>query len=361
MRTCGPWKTGPSPPLCLHPFASPAAAGLEGRGGSGIWVSVAWGPAVWEVCAGSVDACASVLGLRTAAGAVHWRLLGLALSFCPRICARYLPCGVLLGSIAPCTWSKRMKATCATACATTSAIGRSRSRSGDGRAPLGGWAEPCTDSVLGRPAGCLRGGRALHPTGLLAEATWTAGRAAGHAILQSDMCPFCRGAPETELHILWDCLRWESARRTWMPWVLQEAKALPALALPAAWPVCLKATGLLRLALVGAGEDAQAGRRLYRLYGMYLAVLWACRAAEEEARLGGGVASTVFGLARGRGPVSRQGYGWEQLADGPLRPAPERDPLQLLQGPLAGWPWEHGFAEALVHWASALQWVLGPG
>ena len=86
--------------------------------------------------------------------------------------------------------------------------------------------------------------------GLLAEATWTAGRAAGHAFLRLDRCPFCCGAPETEPHILWDCPRWEPARRTWMPWVLQEARVLPALALLAAWPVCL-----LPVAMVGAGED----------------------------------------------------------------------------------------------------------
>ena len=87
MRARGPWKTGPPPPLCRHHLAaSPAAAGLEGRGGSGIWVSVAWGLAVWGVCAVSVDASASVQGLQTVAGAVCWRLLGLALSFCPDMC-----------------------------------------------------------------------------------------------------------------------------------------------------------------------------------------------------------------------------------------------------------------------------------
>ena len=184
--------------------------------------------------------------------------------------------------------------------------------------------------------------------GLVAGATWTAGRAAGHAILRSDKGPFCRGAPEMEPHILWDCPHWESARRTWMLWVLQEARALPVLALPAVWLVCLRATGLLPLGLVGAGEDAQAGRLLYRLYGMYLAVLSARRAVEEAAKMGGDAASTVFGPTWGRGPDSRQGYGWGQLADGLLRPAPARDPLQLPQGPLAGWPWERGFAEALV-------------
>ena len=52
---------------------------------------------------------------------------------------------------------------------------------------------------------------------------------------------------------------------------------------------------------------------------------------------------------------------WEQLADGALRPAPARDPLELPQGPLARWTWERDFAEALVRWASALQWVPGSG
>ena len=97
------------------------------------------------------------------------------------------------------------------------------------------------------------------------------------------------------------------------------------------------------------------------MHAVYLAVLSARRPAEEAARLGGDVASTVFGPARGRGPDLRQGYEWEQLADGPLRPASARDSLQLPQGPLAGWPWERGFAEALVRSAPALQWVPGSG
>ena len=41
----------------------------------------------------------------------------------------------------------------------------------------------------------------------------------------------------------------------------------------------------------------------------------------------------------------------------PAAPRPALDLLQLPLGPLAGWPWERGFAEALVHWASALQGI----
>ena len=69
--------------------------GAGGEGGMGDLGLRCW-LAVWEVCAGSVDASARVLGLQTAAGAVYWRLL----SFCPDICAGYLPCGVLFGSSA---------------------------------------------------------------------------------------------------------------------------------------------------------------------------------------------------------------------------------------------------------------------
>ena len=69
---------------------------------------------------------------------------------------------------------------------------------------------------------------------LLAGATWAAGTAPWHTILWSDRCPFCRWAPETEPQILWECPRWDPARRTWMPWVLHEARALPAPVLPAA-------------------------------------------------------------------------------------------------------------------------------
>ena len=81
---------------------------------------------------------------------------------------------------------------------------------------------------------------------------------------------------------------------------------------------------------------------------------------------GGGEAWQRRGLhgvwpSAGSGPGFTQGYMWEQPADGPLRPAPARDPLQLPQGAMAGWPWERGFAEALVCWASALQWVPGSG
>ena len=53
------------------------------------------------------------------------------------------------------------------------------------------------------------------------------------------------------------------------------------LVLPAAWLVCLRATGMPPLAMVDEGEEAQAEESPYRRYGMYLAILSARRAVEE--------------------------------------------------------------------------------
>ena len=59
------------------------------RGGSGLWVSVAWGLAVLVVGEVSVVASVRVPGLPTAAGVVFWRLPGQVLSFFQDLCAGY--------------------------------------------------------------------------------------------------------------------------------------------------------------------------------------------------------------------------------------------------------------------------------
>ena len=113
--------------------------------------------------------------------------------------------------------------------------------------------------------------------------------------------------------------------------------------------------GLLPLALVGQGEDAQVGRLLYRLYGMYLVVLSACRGGETGRRCG------LHGVWTGTGSGPGFAKGVRVGAAGRWPAAPARDPLQLPQGPLVGWPWERGFAQAPVCWASALLWTPGSG
>ena len=90
--------------------------------------------------------------------------------------------------------------------------------------------------------------------------------------------------PETEVHLLCDCPWWQTQRAAWLLLVQAEAAQLPALALPSVWQVCLHVTGLLPAALVRPKEVDQAGRLMYRLYGMYLAVLSAHLGAEVETR-----------------------------------------------------------------------------
>ena len=128
---------------------------------------------------------------------------------------------------------------------------------------------------------------------------------------------------------------------------------MPALALPSAWPVCLRATGLLPAVLVRPEEVDHAGRLMYRLYGTYLTVLAARRHA--------GAGPLVFAIARRHPPDARRGYPWGQLGAGPHPPAPPSAPLALRAGPPPGWPWEASFAMALLQWASRLRWLPGQG
>ena len=196
---------------------------------------------------------------------------------------------------------------------------------------------------------------------LQAGATWTGARVQKHQISDLAACPYCGGPPETEVHLLWDWPQWQAQRATWLPLVQAEAAPLPALALPQAWPVCLRATGLLPAALVQPEGVEQAGRLMYRLYGMYLAVLSARMGAEVAARRDAGAGPSVFAIARRRPPDARRGYPWGQLGAGPHRPAPPAAPLALRAGPPPGWPSEASFAVALLQWAGQLRWLPGQG
>ena len=140
-----------------------------------------------------------------------------------------------------------------------------------------------------------------------------------------------------------------------------EAAHLPALALPSAWPVCMRATGLLPAVLVQLEEVDQAGRLMYRPYGMYPAVLSARMGAAVAARRDAGAGPSVFAIARKRPPDARRGYPWGQLGAGPHPPAPPVAPLAMRAGPPPGWPREASFAVALLQWASQLRWLPGQG
>ena len=108
---------------------------------------------------------------------------------------------------------------------------------------------------------------------LLAGALWTAARVSGHGMRTNSVCPDCGVAHEDEVHVLWDCPQWEQASETWRPWLLDVAATLPHLGLPDQWPACLQRTGLFPLWLAQGVDRGLLDEFLYRLYGMYLAVL----------------------------------------------------------------------------------------
>ena len=196
----------------------------------------------------------------------------------------------------------------------------------------------------------------------LAGATWTAARAHEHRIRTDPRCPHCGAPAETDEHMLWACPSWEPARAAWRPLVEAAARPLPTLAVPSAWPACLRSAGLLPLALVPDNDALQLAKDLlYRLYGMFLAVLAARKTALDAAQQRGDHRSTVFGPARGRAPDARAAYPWHQLGAGPLPMPPARPPLDAPEGLPPHWPWEATFLHALLRWAGALLWLPGQG
>ena len=196
----------------------------------------------------------------------------------------------------------------------------------------------------------------------LAGATWTAARAHEHHIRTDPRCPHCGAPAETDEHMPWACPSWEPARAAWRPLVEAAARPLPTLAVPSAWPACLRSAGLLPLALVPDNDALQLAKDLlYRLYGMFLAVLAARKTALDAAQQRGDHRSTVFGPARGRAPDARAAYPWHQLGAGPLPRPPARPPLDAPEGLPPHWPWEATFLHALLRWAGALLWLPRQG
>ena len=196
----------------------------------------------------------------------------------------------------------------------------------------------------------------------LAGATWTAARAHEHRIRTDPRCPHCGAPTEMDEHMLWACPSWEPARAAWRPLVEAAARPLPTLAVPSAWPAYLRSAGLLPLALVPDNDALQLAKDLlYRLYGMFLAVLAARKTALDAAQQRGDHRSTVFGPARGRAPDTRAAYPWHQLGAGPLPMPPARPPLDAPEALPPHGPWEATFLHALLRWAGALLWLPGQG
>ena len=101
-------------------------------------------------------------------------------------------------------------------------------------------------------------------------------------------CPHCGVAHEDEVHVPWDCPEWEEARGTWRPWLSDAAAAIPQLGPPDQWPACLQRAGLSPLNLAQGVERELLDEFVYRLYGMYLAVLATRLAASRGDHAGHG-------------------------------------------------------------------------
>ena len=73
----------------------------------------------------------------------------------------------------------------------------------------------------------------------------------------------------------------------------------------------MRSAGLLPLALVADDDALQLLEDLlYRLYGIFLAVLSARKTALDAAQRRGDPRSTAFGPARGRALGARTAYSW---------------------------------------------------
>ena len=124
--------------------------------------------------------------------------------------------------------------------------------------------------------------------GLMAGALWKAARVLGHSMRTNSACPHCGAAHEDEVHVPWDSPEWESSKETWRPLLSDAAMAILHLGPPDQWPSCLRKAGLFPLRLAHGVERGLLDDFLYRLCGMYLAVLAARMAASHGDQPGHG-------------------------------------------------------------------------
>ena len=189
--------------------------------------------------------------------------------------------------------------------------------------------------------------------GLLAM--WTAARVSGHGMRANSACPHCGAAHEDEAHVLWDCPEWADARGAWLPWLNDAAGAIPNPGPPDQWPSCLRKAGLFPLGLAQGVDRDLLDEFLYRLYGMYLAVLAARMAASLGDQRGHG--DSLF--PEQPRPRPRDPYPWNAFI-GPLPGDAVRHQPRLQPGVPADWRWPQDFVHDVVRWARALAWVPEP-
>ena len=122
----------------------------------------------------------------------------------------------------------------------------------------------------------------------MAWAMWTAARVSGHGMQTNSACPHCGAPPEDKAHVIWECPEWDDATGMWRPRLRDAAEAIPHLGPPDPWPSCLRKAGLFPLRLAQGVDRGLLDEFLYRLYGMYTAVLAARMAASHGDQPGHG-------------------------------------------------------------------------
>ena len=147
----------------------------------------------------------------------------------------------------------------------------------------------------------------------------------------------------------------ERASETWSPWLQDAVAALPKLGPPDQWSACLRRAGLFLLRPAQGVERALLDEFLYRMYGMYPAVLAARMAAGRGDQAGHG--DSLFPdqpLPQPRNPFPLDDF------VGPLPGDMVRNQPRLLPGAPPGWRWPLDFVQDLVQWARGLACVPGP-
>ena len=168
-------------------------------------------------------------------------------------------------------------------------------------------------------------------------------------------CPRCGMAHEDEAHVLWDCPEWGDARGTWLPWLTDAAEAIPTLGPPDRWPSCLRKADLFPLRLAQGVHRELLDGLLYRLYGIYLAVLAARMAACQGDQPGHG--DSLF--PEPPRPRPRNPFPWDAFV-GPQPGNAVRHQPRLQPGVPADWRWPRDFIHDLVRWARVLAWMPEP-
>ena len=123
-------------------------------------------------------------------------------------------------------------------------------------------------------------------------------------------------------------------RGAWLPWLSDAAGAIPGLGPPDRWPFCLRKAGFFPFRLAQRVDRDLPNEFLYRLYGMYLAVLAARMAAGAGDQPGHG--DSLF--PEQPRPRPRNPFPWDAFV-GPIPGDATRHQPRLQPGVPADWRW----------------------